>query len=381
MVFNKKPSIIDGIPVHNDFEQDSLTTPLDTHDTTIGGALHLMIKEQYTPSETLDRLQQGIIVKEVVDPNDFDYSQKRELETHKRNDIVPIRYKVYILSRVGEIQAPPEDFDDPAIESLDDYSLSPKYEGAISVGMTVFVDINKRIIEFATQQNLNESATEKEKKSIDKASKAYNTAMTQKNGPINLDKIPQDITTDDAYYMVRENGKRVLKKKKIRLKPIVSYSSQRLREDAADKFNELCRQAAKDDVKIVASSGFRDMQTQINLYNDRYVYPYPRPRSENVKSANGRRIGVAAYPGSSNHQGGVAVDIDVGKHLDENDRYSGDMGKHPAYLWMVKNAEKFGFDNKEGRSVNEPWHWVYNQPAPESAVVAEDSKDGPDGGK
>jgi LAS superfamily LD-carboxypeptidase LdcB len=381
MSFYKKPSIVDGTPVLNEFEQDSLTVPLDTQNTTLGGALRLMIKEQYTPTLPLDRLQQGMIVKEVVDPNDFDYTQVAELETQNRKDITPIRYKVYILGKAGEIMPPPESFDDSSISCLDDYSVSPKFEGALSVGMNVFVDINKRIIEFSNQSSVNNSASDKEKQVTSRPNKAYEDPKMQKGGPVNIDKIPDDVTEGDAYVYSRENGKKVLKKQKIKLKTIVSYSSQRLRSDAADKFNELCRDAAKEQVKIIASSGFREMQDQIRLYNDRYVHPYPRRPSENTKSPNGRRIGVAAYPGTSNHQGGIAVDIDVGKHLDEKDRYSGDMGKHPAYLWMTRNAEKYGFDNREGRQVNEPWHWVYNKAPPESALAAEESKDGPDGGK
>lgn len=381
MAFNKKSSVIDGIPVYNDFEEDSLTIPLDAQNTTIGGALRLMIKDKYTPKEPLDKLQQGMVVKEITNPNDFEYTQKNELETQNREDLVPIRYKVYLMSTTGQLFPEPEDFDDATISSLDDFSVSPKFEGALSVGMIVFVDAKKRIIEFAAQQNINESASEKETKGAKKPSETYKNPMQQNKGPINLDKIPQDFIEAEAYSTVRVNGEKKLKKEKIRLKPIVSYDSQRMRADAADKFNELCRAAAKDDVKIVGTSGFRDMQTQIKLYNDRYVHPYPRKPSENTLSPNGKRIGVAAYPGYSNHQGGIAVDIDIGPHLAEKNRYAGDMGKDPAFVWMTKNAEKFGFDNREGKSVNEPWHWVYNRPPPESSKAAEEGKDGADGGK
>lgn len=380
MALFKKSSLIDGIPVHNDFEQDQFTVPLDTQNTTIGGALRLMVKEQYTPSEPIDRLQQGLIVKEITDPNDFDYSQKLESETADREDLVPVRYKVYIMGKSGEVIPPPESFDDSVIAVLDDFSLSPKVEGAITVGMTVFVDVKKRIIEFATQQNLNDSATNKGNNDLKKPSNAHKSKPVTNKGPINLDKIPENTSEGDAFYTIRDNGQKKLKKQKIKLKMIVSYSSQRLRQDAADKFNEMAKAAAKEGIKIVGTSGFREMQDQIDIYNDRYKYPYPRKPSENVLSPNGHRIGVAAYPGTSNHQGGIAVDIDVGRHLNEKDRYLGDMGKNPVFLWMTKNAEKYGFDNREGKAVNEPWHWVFNHPVPDISS-AEESKDGVEGGK
>jgi LAS superfamily LD-carboxypeptidase LdcB len=379
MVAEKKGSIIDNLPVSNETEEDNLVVPLDEQNTTIGGSLRLMIKDLYTPKMPIDKLQQGVIAKEITDPSEFEYTQKTELETLNRPDIVPIRYKVYIMGRSGEIIPPPENFDDESIKLLDDYSVSPKFEGAISIGMVVFVDVNKRIIEFAHQQNVNESATKKDT-TAKSSKKTFMEQKPQNNGPINLDKIPQNITEGDAYVWIKENNKKVLKKEKIKLKSIVSVNSQRMRADAADKFNQLCEAAAKDGIKIVGTSGFREMQDQITLYNDRYIHPYPRKISENTLSPNGRIKGKAAYPGTSNHQGGIAVDIDVGKHLDEKDRYSGNMGKNPAFLWMTQNAQKFGFDNLEGRSVNEPWHWVYNKAQPD-AQTAQEGADGPDGGK
>lgn len=57
---------------------------------------------------------------------------------------------------------------------------------------------------------------------------------------------------------------------------------------------------------------------------------------------------LAAPPGASNHQNGIALDIAV----------SGGAGT-PVYDWLAKNATSFGFV----RTVNgEPWHWEFDLP-------------------
>ena len=70
----------------------------------------------------------------------------------------------------------------------------------------------------------------------------------------------------------------------------------------------------------------------------------------------------AAYPGTSNHGWGMAVDIKVrnasGAHV------SGKPGfETVSYKWMMENAPKYGFHNPtwarkdNPRGPDEPWHW------------------------
>jgi hypothetical protein len=51
----------------------------------------------------------------------------------------------------------------------------------------------------------------------------------------------------------------------------------------------------------------------------------------------------AAYPGTSNHGWGIAVDIPFAD----------------AQAWLRRNAHRFGWSNDEGRRVGEAWHWRY----------------------
>ncbi len=98
-----------------------------------------------------------------------------------------------------------------------------------------------------------------------------------------------------------------------------------LRTDAAKAFLRMYAAAAKEGEILSVNSAFRSMTEQTDLYN-RYL------------AGTGN---LAAPPGFSNHQSGIAVDI----HVDSN-----------ISNWLDRNAASFGFR----RTVSsEPWHWEY----------------------
>lgn len=101
--------------------------------------------------------------------------------------------------------------------------------------------------------------------------------------------------------------------------------------------------AAKEGLNLAINDGFRDMESQRKLYAERMdpATGLERPGSP----------GVAAVPGFSNHQGGRALDIDVG--LSKAQRAEGLVTAR--FLWLQANAATYGFDNEEVPS--EPWHW------------------------
>ena len=103
--------------------------------------------------------------------------------------------------------------------------------------------------------------------------------------------------------------------------------------------------AAKDGISIPIKSGFRSMDEQIQLYNERR------------NPAVALEKGAAAEPGTSNHQMGIALDLDVGMH--KSDYIAGRLSG--AYQWLVKYGAEFGFDHVEGAKANEPWHWTHLQ--------------------
>ena len=86
--------------------------------------------------------------------------------------------------------------------------------------------------------------------------------------------------------------------------------------------------ARRDGVRLGATSGFRTMGEQQQLYR-RYL------------SGRGN---LAARPGYSNHQNGIAMDVSgVGGRGTAADR------------WLRRNAARFGFRNLP----SEYWHYDY----------------------
>jgi peptidoglycan hydrolase-like protein with peptidoglycan-binding domain len=106
-------------------------------------------------------------------------------------------------------------------------------------------------------------------------------------------------------------------------------NGQYMRADAADGFLRMQAAARAAGINLTATSGFRTMEQQQELYR-RYL--------------NGTG-NLAARPGYSNHQGGISMDI-------------GGIGGYGtrAYNWLRDNAARFGFRNDVG---GEPWHWTF----------------------
>jgi len=101
-----------------------------------------------------------------------------------------------------------------------------------------------------------------------------------------------------------------------------------MRSDAAAAFNRMHAAAKAAGINLHVNSAFRTMEEQRALYQ---------------KYLNGTG-NLAAKPGYSNHQGGIAVDINVGGTGTST------------YKWLANNASRFGFV----RTVpSEPWHWEY----------------------
>lgn len=130
--------------------------------------------------------------------------------------------------------------------------------------------------------------------------------------------------------------------RQVTLVPIVGARLQLLylAADTVGPYFELVRAAAASSVTVAINSGFRSWREQKQLF-DGY--------KKGLKGYN-----LAAEPGRSKHQNGIAFDIDV----------AGGAG-NPTYDWLVTNATRFGFL----RTVNkEPWHWEYD---PAQAATAQ----------
>lgn len=119
-----------------------------------------------------------------------------------------------------------------------------------------------------------------------------------------------------------------------------------LRKKANKAFTKLCKSAHKNNLNIKAISCFRSFEYQKNLYINY------------IKEMGFTKASFAsAKPGCSEHQTGLAVDINL-----DNDSF--DLTKEAK--WLKNNAYKFGFIlryPKGKESITgykyEPWHYRY----------------------
>lgn len=126
----------------------------------------------------------------------------------------------------------------------------------------------------------------------------------------------------------------------------------------ARAFEEWRRQAATSGRTLTITSvadAYRALAIQERVFLQRYIpqatgggiYGDVRWYS-NVRYVR-RHGAAAAVPGTSNHGRGLAVDI----------ANAGPFGG-PFHDWLLATGPALGWSNAEGRSVNEPWHWVHD---------------------
>ena len=122
-----------------------------------------------------------------------------------------------------------------------------------------------------------------------------------------------------------------------------------MEKEAAEAFDSLARDAMLEGYTIRAVSTYRSYNYQQSLYSN-YV------KNDGVKKADT----YSARAGHSEHQTGLAVDVDNGKKS-----YTS-FGSTNEFKWMNDNAYKYGFIlryTKDNEFItgykDEPWHYRY----------------------
>lgn len=115
------------------------------------------------------------------------------------------------------------------------------------------------------------------------------------------------------------------------LLPIVNGG--RLESCAARAFLFMHAAAAKDGIELKVNSSYRDYREQ-----------------KKQRREKGR---LAAKPGYSKHQSGLAVDI-----ANTRRKIAGKYHKTIVYWWLKRNASRFGFYQTVK---SESWHWEYKE--------------------
>jgi zinc D-Ala-D-Ala carboxypeptidase len=137
------------------------------------------------------------------------------------------------------------------------------------------------------------------------------------------------------------------------LVPLSQNTAIKLKPAAAQKLNEMIRQAQADGVQIQVISGYRSLEDQQFLFFE-------------VKAERGetptKRAEVSAPPGYSEHHTGYAIDL--GDATNPSTDLENTFEQTKAFVWLKANAARYGFemsfpkDNAQGVSY-EPWHWRF----------------------
>ena len=158
--------------------------------------------------------------------------------------------------------------------------------------------------------------------------KHTNTVLANKMYYLGEDYVPKDLTTINDKY---------------------SSGNKKMTKDAALAFEEMAKDAKKNGYTVRAVSTYRSYSYQTNLYNN-YAKQDGKTKADTY----------SARAGYSEHQTGLAVDVDNAKVSYTK------FGTTKEFGWMKDNCYKYGFIlryTKETEFItgymNEPWHYRY----------------------
>lgn len=130
---------------------------------------------------------------------------------------------------------------------------------------------------------------------------------------------------------------------------LVRIQGERLRSEAADAYKQLAKAAKAAGVNIIPVSGYRSYSQQASLY-DSYVRQYGQATADTL----------AARPGFSEHQTGLAMDIG---NASGACALQACFATTPAGKWAAANAARYGFVIRYPAGSEavtgytyEPWH-------------------------
>lgn len=157
--------------------------------------------------------------------------------------------------------------------------------------------------------------------------------LVNKTHTVSADKVPGDLTSPNVQFSLEAWNKL-------------------LRSEAALALEEMFKQAASEDINLLAVSGYRSYQTQAAIF----AY-----QASQVGETQANR--TSARAGQSEHQTGLAIDITC-PSVDQ--KLSQHFGSTPEGKWVAEHAAEYGFiirypkgkESITGYSF-EPWHLRY----------------------
>lgn len=138
-------------------------------------------------------------------------------------------------------------------------------------------------------------------------------------------------------------------------------ATQRLRRIAAKALDALyIEMHSAGYTSVAVNSGFRTYNYQSMLFETYTANEMEKNPSLTKAEAEAIVLTYSTRPGTSEHQTGLAVDMDIGSSFSTDFQYTEE------YQWLCDNAWKFGFilrfpaDKTEITTISfEPWHWRF----------------------
>lgn len=161
------------------------------------------------------------------------------------------------------------------------------------------------------------------------------TVLINPNNRLPDDYVPSDLVYPDVRFVFKEK-----------------IEKRKMRKEAAEALEKMFAAADEDGAYLAGVSAYRSHKYQIQLFN-RYV------KKDGLEKART----YSAYPGTSEHESGLAIDV---TRSDGKCAASDCFGEMKEAVWLAEHAHKYGFIIRypEGKDKitgykYEPWHLRY----------------------
>lgn len=165
----------------------------------------------------------------------------------------------------------------------------------------------------------------------------------------------KEATTDNGWELILINSDYCVPED-YEVKLLTLSNGEQVDERIYPALQEMFDDMRSEGVYPVVASGYRSYEKQTAILVKKYE-SY-REQGYSTRKASKAATEWVAFPGTSEHQIGIAVDINPDKSKNED----GDR----VYAWLEENSYKYGFIKRYDESkkeitgiINEPWHYRY----------------------
>ncbi len=134
-------------------------------------------------------------------------------------------------------------------------------------------------------------------------------------------------------------------------------ASVKLDSRAVEAFENMCAAAAKENIKLFAASAYRSIESQQALFSKETAKQKSLDPSLTTEQAEEKAATVVTRPGTSEHNLGLAIDINTDEESFKNTA---------EYAWLKVHAQEYGFIERYPKNkvditgiIYEPWHYRY----------------------